>query len=369
LVVLASEPYTGEHIGGRIIIGPDSKLWVSTGEGGSAANAQDPATTKGKILRMNRDGTVPAGNPTPGSPVYASGFRNVFGMDFDPLTGRLWATENGPDCNDEINLVVPRGNYGWGPNGACAGSAPADTNADGADVQLPKHWYSPSDGPTGAAFCSRCGIGALEGKLLYGGWQYGELRALTLDGARQSITGQTVIYQHTKVEAPLGVETGPDGAIYFSDKSAIYRLGTATSPPSTSTTTTTTTSSPTTTTTALTTTTTAGSTPALSVNDVAVLEGDSGTPKLVFTISLDRTASTTVQVNYLTANVTTTAMDYAATSGTLTIPAGSRIATVAVTIRPDLTTEPNETMNLRLSGPVRASLADGTGTGTILNDD
>ncbi|MEY2475946.1 MAG: hypothetical protein QOG87_1261 [Actinomycetota bacterium] len=371
LAVLASEPYTGEHIGGRIMIGPDTKLWVSTGEGGSAANAQDPATTKGKILRMNRDGTVPSDNPTPGSLVYAHGFRNVFGFDFDPATGRLWATENGPNCNDEINLVLPGGNYGWGPAAICEGLAPGNTNADGTAVQLPKFWYSPSDGPTGAAFCSGCGIASLEGKLLYGGWQYGDLRALTLDSTRQSITEQVLAFRHAKVEAPLSLETGPDGAVYFSDKTAIYRLGGSAPPPPTTTTTTrptTTTTRPTTTTTRPPTTTTTLP-PKISVSDASAVEGNSGTPTLVFTITLSRSASNSVSVNYATQAGTAGATDFVATSGTRTIPAGARSATVAVTIKPDLIREGTEAMTLRLSAPVRATIADYQGLGYIYNDD
>jgi hypothetical protein len=100
-----------------------------------------------------------------------------------------------------------------------------------------------------------------------------------------------------------------------------------------------------------------------------MVEGNSGTPKLVFTISLDRASSFTVRVSYATNNLSTTAADYVTATGGVTIPAGSRSATVSVTIKPDLVREPNETMRLQLSSPARATIADNSGNGVILNDD
>lgn len=229
MTVLFSEEYTGEHVGGRLLFGPDDNLYVSTGDGGDPANAQDPGNGRGKILRMNADGDAPADNPQPGSLVFASGFRNVFGFDFDPDTGRLWATENGPACNDELNVVVAGGNYGWGPAATCATppDPPVNTNQDGTDPILPAHWYADSDGPTGAAFCSGCGLGsAVEGRFLYGAWLLGEIRAVTLGGDRSSVVSEEVVYQHSRVEAPLSIEAAPDGSLWFSDKSGIYKLKT-----------------------------------------------------------------------------------------------------------------------------------------------
>ncbi|MDP8930287.1 MAG: PQQ-dependent sugar dehydrogenase [Actinomycetota bacterium] len=225
--VLYSEAYTGEHVGGRIMFGPDRYLYVSTGEGGNPASAQDLGNGKGKVLRLTAAGRIPDDNPISGSSIYAYGFRNVFGFDFDPVTGGLWATDNGPECNDELNRVAAGGNYGWGPSATCSTppAPPANTNQDGSNPILPQLWYSPSDGPTGAAFCSGCGLGAdLEGRVLYGAWQYGEIRAVTLDSNRSGVISQAVVYRHHVAEAPLGIESAPDGRLYFSDKTTIYRL-------------------------------------------------------------------------------------------------------------------------------------------------
>ena len=107
------------HNGGRIAFGPDGKLYVAVGSADVDAAAQDLSSLAGKILRINPDGSIPADNPFPGSPVYSYGHRNPQGLAWNPVTGDLWSTEHGPTgtppfcCHDEINVIRPGGNYGW----------------------------------------------------------------------------------------------------------------------------------------------------------------------------------------------------------------------------------------------------------------
>ena len=110
--LLTGIPSAGFHNGGRMIVGPDAKLWIGTGEAGVTSRSQDRTSLGGKILRLNLDGTVPADNPFPGSPVWSLGHRNVQGLAFDSQ-GRLWATEFGQNQWDELNLIQPGANYGW----------------------------------------------------------------------------------------------------------------------------------------------------------------------------------------------------------------------------------------------------------------
>ena len=113
-----------------------------------------------------------------------------------------------------------------------------------------------------------------------------------------------------------------------------------------------------------------GGTPSLSINDVSVTEGNSGTKNATFTVSLSATSTSAVTVSYATANGTATAgSDYAASSGSLTIAAGSTSQTFNVAVNGDTAVEPNETFLVNLSSPSGATIADAQGQGTIVNDD
>jgi len=110
--------------------------------------------------------------------------------------------------------------------------------------------------------------------------------------------------------------------------------------------------------------------PSLAIDDVSVVEGDTGTTDAIFTISLSATSVTDVTVDYATQDGTAVAPgDYTATSGTATIPADASSTTVAVPVVGDTIPEADETFTLKLSNPVGATLADATGIGTVINDD
>lgn len=216
------------HNGGRILFGPDGKLYVVTGDNAAPSTSQQRANLRGKVLRINPDGSTPGDNPF-GTRIWAYGIRNSFGMAFDPSTRRLWQTENGPSCNDEINRIVKGGNFAWGPNAEC--SAPisaADTNQDGPLPRLfPKARFASPIGITGAAFCDGCGLGAaLQGDLLFGDVNTSRIRAIQLNSARTGFSASPRIV----LAAPTAVysmEVSPKDRIYFSGPTGIYRLARA----------------------------------------------------------------------------------------------------------------------------------------------
>ncbi|WP_406274718.1 PQQ-dependent sugar dehydrogenase [Nocardia sp. NBC_00881] len=191
----------GNHDGGRIAFGPDGMLYAGTGDAGQSARSQDPASLNGKILRMTPEGRAAPGNPTPGTPVYSRGHRNVQGLAWD-RSGRLFASEFGQDRFDEINLIEPGRNYGW----------PAVEGAGGADRGYTDPlvtWTTAEASPSGIAIAGdTLYVAALRGRRLWtvplqaGGLgepraalrdRYGRLRTVAVapDGALWLTTSNT----------------------------------------------------------------------------------------------------------------------------------------------------------------------------------
>jgi glucose/arabinose dehydrogenase len=215
----SSSPY---HNGGRILFGPDGMLYAIVGEGHTPANAQDLENDLGKILRITAAGDIPPSNPFD-SRIWAFGIRNSFGFAFDPATGDLWESENGPACNDELNLIVEGGNYGWGPSATCTGASPGNTNQDGPDPIRPRSFYADAFGITGIAFCDGCALGRRsDGAAFHGGVTDGRVTRVILNAQRNDVDSRTIVYDHP--DGTLSFEVGPRGRIYFSDFHGIYRL-------------------------------------------------------------------------------------------------------------------------------------------------
>ena len=109
------------HNGGIVLVGPDQNIYLAVGDLGHPVTKAQNTKTKvpingtSAIYRITKDGSAAKGNPFADNmeKYYAYGLRNSFGMDFDPVTGKLWETENGPWYADEINIVEPGFNSGW----------------------------------------------------------------------------------------------------------------------------------------------------------------------------------------------------------------------------------------------------------------
>lgn len=203
--------------GGRLLFGPDGMLYLVLGDRNNSSNSQNLRNPFGKVLRMTDDGSPAPGNPIAGSRIFAYGIRNSFGMGFDPKSSLLWLTDNGPKCNDEIDLIRQGGNYGWGPTETCATPPPAprDTNRDGQAPTLPVLWMRRTVAPTGLAFTP-------SGRLLYGTYNTRSIRQVTLNSNRTAAASDQLLLRHS--DHVLSVERGGDGQMYFSDETSIYRL-------------------------------------------------------------------------------------------------------------------------------------------------
>ncbi|MCP1427664.1 glucose/arabinose dehydrogenase [Microbacterium foliorum] len=140
--VIDGIPAAGNHNGGRIAVGPDGMLYVTTGDAGDRDAAQDLDALAGKILRLTPEGGVPADNPFGGSPVYSYGHRNPQGIAWD-AEGAMYASEFGQDTWDELNVIEPGGNYGWPEVEGIAG--------DDDYIDPVQQWAPDSASPSGIA--------------------------------------------------------------------------------------------------------------------------------------------------------------------------------------------------------------------------
>jgi glucose/arabinose dehydrogenase len=206
---------SGYHNGGDMAFGPDGKLYAVTGEAHDPERAQDPDDLGGKVLRLDPDGSVPTDNPFgPENSVYALGIRNSFGLCFDPVTGNMWETENGPATDDEVNRIVASANYGW-PDQLGAGGEPGFVD--------PILVFPDEIVPTG------CAVSADGRRLYFGSYRGGLYEAdLSSDGTSADVPGRIPGIDDSVID----VARGTDGTIYLATTDSILRLaGTPTGSP------------------------------------------------------------------------------------------------------------------------------------------
>jgi glucose/arabinose dehydrogenase len=194
------------HNGARVRFGPDGKLYVTMGDAADTSLPQDLASSNGKVLRMNDDGSMPSDNPFP-SLIYSYGHRNPQGIDWHPVSGELWGTEHGATGNDELNRILPGRNYGW---------PVIEGAATRAGMEAPVLFYNPAIAPSGASFYTGTRIPAFTGNLFFAA-----LRGMHLHRVRLVAGDPTrVLAEERLLENRFGrlrdVITGPDGALYFS---------------------------------------------------------------------------------------------------------------------------------------------------------
>ncbi|MBL8729000.1 MAG: PQQ-dependent sugar dehydrogenase [Planctomycetes bacterium] len=195
-VVLLEIPQPfGNHNGGSLAFGPDGKLYVSSGDGGSAndpfENGQSMTTLLGKVLRLEADGTVPADNPFVGAgggvraEIWALGLRNPWRLSFDRGSGRLWLGDVGQGAEEEIDVVERGGNYGWRVfEGTRSNSNPG--NLPASAFLAPVHSYGRDQGAsiTGGYVYRGSAVPALGGAYVYGDFVSGRIQALVYDGVQ-----------------------------------------------------------------------------------------------------------------------------------------------------------------------------------------
>jgi glucose/arabinose dehydrogenase len=197
--------FVSYHNGGPLAFGPDDKLYGVNGDGEQNGPAQNNDVggfdDTGVIFRLNDDGTIPTDNPFDSDAdqmdlqdrYYAYGIRNSFGLAFDPLSGELWDTENGPTANDEVNRVIAGANSGWrdimGPGAAPAGLV----NVPGSTYIPPAYSIQNPVAVTGLAFASDATSlgGSYMGDLFVADFNEGNIYNFNLNMTRDGIDGDT----------------------------------------------------------------------------------------------------------------------------------------------------------------------------------
>ncbi|MGH2457193.1 MAG: PQQ-dependent sugar dehydrogenase [Candidatus Limnocylindria bacterium] len=209
------------HNGCAVKFTSGAKIWVSIGDGGVPSRAQDPASLNGKILRINRDGSIPGDNPVmPGAgkrtAVYSMGHRNPQGLAFT-AQGALYAIEHGPDRDDEINRIQPGGNFGWPCyTGAAVRWAPYAGPCGPASAYDPPAWSSGSStiATSGGAFARSNAWGDWRNHLFVAQLKQADLRRFTSANLGSTLIQRQVLFDQARGRI-RGVVMGPDGDLYL----------------------------------------------------------------------------------------------------------------------------------------------------------
>ncbi len=221
-VIFRQQPsYTGgNHFGSRIVFDRGGALFVVLGDRFDLRDqAQNPANTLGKIVRINRDGSIPAGNPAKSGEgwqpaIWSIGHRNIQGAALHPQSGKLWTAEHGARGGDEINVPEAGKNYGWPviTYGRDYSGAKIGEGTTKAGMEQPVYYWDPSIAPSGMAFVTsdrypewkgNVFVGALAGRLV----------------ARLTLSGEKVVAEE-RLFRDFGkrirdVRQGPDGYLYL----------------------------------------------------------------------------------------------------------------------------------------------------------
>jgi glucose/arabinose dehydrogenase len=192
---------SGHHFGSRLVFARDGRLFVTLGERNSArAQAQTLDSHIGKVVRIERDGKVPADNPFVGrtgalAEIWSYGHRNVQGAALHPGTGELWTNEHGPKGGDELNRTLAGRNYGWPVIGYGRHynlTKIGEGNAK-AGMEQPVTYWDPSIATSGMAFYTGTVMPAWRGSLFVGGLAARQVRRLELSGER--VVGEEQLFQ------------------------------------------------------------------------------------------------------------------------------------------------------------------------------
>ena len=217
----------GRHFGSRVVEAQDGTLFLTIGDRGDRPSAQDTSNHMGSVIRINRDGTVPADNPFIGQSgirpeIWSFGHRNPQGAGLD-ANGGLWVSEHGARGGDEVNLAQPGKNYGW-PIISYGTHYSGEKIGEGTSkpgLEQPAFYWDPSIAPSGLLVYSGDLFPRWRGDIFVGSLKFDYIARLSGSPLREveQIKGP-------ETERVRDIVQAPDGSIWFISvgQGAVYRM-------------------------------------------------------------------------------------------------------------------------------------------------
>jgi len=211
----------GNHFGSRLVFARDGTLFITTGERFQYRDsAQVLTNTLGKVIRINRDGTIPTDNPFVKQKgalpeIWSYGHRNMQGATLHPETGQLWTIEHGAQGGDELNLDLAGKNYGWPVItwGIDYSGAKIGEGTTKAGMEQPNYYWVPSIAPSGLLYYTGDAFPQWKGSFFTGALKWQGLSRLQ-PGPDGTFTEER--FQDAAIKYRIrDVRQGPDGAVYL----------------------------------------------------------------------------------------------------------------------------------------------------------
>ena len=222
---------SGYHFGSRIVFAPDGKMFITLGERGQRKQSQNLQQHLGKVIRLNRDGSVPPDNPfvarSDAKPeIWSYGHRNPQAAAINPATGALWTVEHGARGGDELNIPQAGKNYGWPiiSYGKHYSGQKIGQGRSKPGIEQPAYYWDPSIAPSGMAFYTGDKHPVWRGNLFVGALKFRLIRRLILDGDKVIAEEPLLKGLGQRIRA---IRQSPSGELYFltdSRKGAVMRL-------------------------------------------------------------------------------------------------------------------------------------------------
>lgn len=200
------------HNGSRLLITPDLKLFITTGDASNQSNPQNTSTLNGKILRLNLDGTIPSDNPVSGNAYWTFGHRNPQGLVF--ANDILYSSEHGPSSDDEINIIEKGRNYGWPDVRGYCNESDEQNFCSANNVKEPIQAWTPTIATCGLDYYNSNLIPQWKNSLLLVALKDARLYQLKLNGSKKTITAHTEYFAN-KYGRMRDICISPEGKVYI----------------------------------------------------------------------------------------------------------------------------------------------------------